>query len=295
LADLNGDGRLDIISGSWPGEIYLFRRLADGGFAAGEPLKTAAGKPLNVGNASVPFAIDWSGHGKLDLIVGTLNGDVYLVPNVGTADKPAFGDPKPLLADGKPIRIEAGDAAPLVADWDGDGKPDLIVGASDGSVVWFRNEGTVQSPRLAAAQVLIPPSPSPWMGDNARGPADWGVRVKPCVVDWDGNGRLDLLLGDVCGGFERTPSRTPDESVEAKEAAGRLPKLRKEWAAAYKEYAAVADPVTDAERARVDNLRARVRRLKDEIVRLSDIRDRYQSEYMSHGYVWLFRRLPAGK
>jgi hypothetical protein len=96
-------------------------------------------------------------------------------------------------------------------------------------------------------------------------------------------------------GFERAPSRTPDESVEAKEAADRLPKLRKEWAAAYKEYAATADPVTDSDRAQVDNLRARVRRLKDEIVRLSDIRDRYQTEYMSHGYVWLFRRLPAGK
>jgi hypothetical protein len=45
----------------------------------------------------------------------------------------------------------------------------------------------------------------------------------------------------------------------------------------------------------VDDLRARVKRLKDEITRLSDIRDRYQSRYMSHGYVWLFRRLPAGK
>ncbi len=293
--DFDGNGRSNIISGSFPGEIYLFRRLADGGFAAAEQLKTAAGKPLNVGNASVPFAFDWNRTGKPDLIIGTLNGEVHLVPNVGTTGKPVFGESKPLFADGKPIRIETGDAAPVVADWDGDGKPDLIVGAGDGSVVWFRNTGTAQSPRFAAAQTLVPPSPRPWSDDKALGPADWGVRVKPCVVDWDGDGRLDLLLGDVCGGCARVPGATPEEEHEAKGATDRLPALRKEWAAAYKEFAATADPLTDVDRARVDNLRALVKRLKDEIVRQSDIRDRYEFEYMSHGYVWLFRRLPASK
>ena len=33
--DLDGDGRSDILSGSWPGEIYFFRRLTDGSFAEG--------------------------------------------------------------------------------------------------------------------------------------------------------------------------------------------------------------------------------------------------------------------
>jgi hypothetical protein len=295
LVDLDGDGRPDILSGSWPGEIYFFRRLEDGSFAAPEQLKTAGGKPVNAGSASVPFACDWDGDGKLDLIVGTVGGEVFLVPNVGTGTKPVFGDPKPLTAGGKPIRREQGDAAPVVADWDGDGKPDLVVGAGDGSVVWFRNEGTAREPRLAAAKMLVPPSPSAWCDDRARGPADWGVRVKPCVVDWDGDGRPDLLLGDLCGGCERAPSQTPEEAAEARQATDRLPELRKEWAAAYKEHAAAAEPRTDADRARVDALRARVKRLKDEIVRLSDIRDRYQSGYVSHGYVWLFRRLPAGK
>jgi hypothetical protein len=295
LVDLDGDGRPDILSGSWPGEIYFFRRLADGSFAAPQRLKTASGKPLNVGSASVPFAFDWDGDGKPDLIVGTVSGEVFFVPNVGTRAKPAFGGPKPLTAGGKPIRVEHGDAAPVVADWDGDGKADLVVGAGDGSVVWFRNEGTAREPRLAAARVLVPPSPSPWADDRARGPADWGVRVKPCVVDFDGDGRPDLLLGDLCGGCERPPARTPEEAAEAKEAADRLPALRKEWAAAYKAYAAAADPPSEADPARVADLRARVKRLKDEITRLSDIRDRYKSGYMSHGYVWLFRRLPAGR
>ena len=36
-------------------------------------------------------------------------------------------------------------------------------------------------------------------GDDKRQPGEWGLRVKPCVVDWDHDGRLDLLLGDRCG------------------------------------------------------------------------------------------------
>ena len=284
-----------MISGSWPGEISFFRRLEDGSFATGEFLKTPNGKPLNVGSSSVPFAFDWDGDGKRDLIVGTVSGSVVFVPNVGTREKPVFGDPKPVTAGGKPISLDHGEAAPVVADWDGDGKPDLVVGSGDGSVVWFRNEGTASSPKLAAAQVLVPPSPSPWRDDKARRPNDWGVRVKPCVVDWDGDGRLDLLVGDLCGGCERPPARTEEEADEAKEAAERLPTLRKEWAAAYKEYNEAPEPKTDSDRRRVDDLRAKVRRLKDEISRLSDVRDRYASGYMSHGYVWFFRRLPAGK
>lgn len=293
--DLDGDGRTDLLSGSWPGEIYFFRRRAAGGFAAGEQLQSAAGKPLNVGSASVPFACDLDGDGMLDLVVGTVSGDVFRVRNLGSRAKPVFGAPKPLTADGKPIRMERGDAAPVVADWDSDGTPDLVVGDADGRVVWFRNEGTAREPRLAAAQVLVPPSPSPGRDDSARGPADWGIRVKPCVVDWDGDGRPDLLLGDLCGGCERQPSRNAEEAAEAQEAADRLPALRREWAATYQQYAAIPNPPTDAERTRVEDLRVRLRRLKDEITRLSDLRNRYQTGYMSHGYVWLFRRLPAGK
>src|SRR5262249_51790432 len=90
VVDLRGDGKADIISGSWPGPITLFRRTADG-FAGGETLKHEDGTPVNPANGSHVFAFDWDGDGKLDLIIGTSGGEVLFVPNVGTRDKPVFG------------------------------------------------------------------------------------------------------------------------------------------------------------------------------------------------------------
>jgi hypothetical protein len=213
-----------------------------------------------------------------------------------------FGEAKPIAAGGKPIAIAHGDAAPAVADWDGDGKPDLVVGGGDGSVVWFRNEGSRKAAQLAAANVLVPPSPSGWRDDKARRPGEWGVRARPAVADFDGDGKLDLLVGDRCGGFEGKPKANAEDAAEEKDATAQLPVLRKEWAAAYKEFAELsdapepADPAArEAHRAKLARLRTQVTKLKDEITRLQDIRDCYKSGYMTHGYVWFFRRITPEK
>jgi hypothetical protein len=281
LVDLDGDGRTDILSGSWPGEIYFFRRLPDGKFASGVPLKGKDGKPLNVGSASAAFAADFRGRGTMDLIIGTVLGEVWLIPNEGRGQALAFGTPRRLEASGKPIKVN-GDAAPVAADWDGDGRLDLIVGADDGSVVWYRNIGSSREPRLEAARQLVGTSPLGWGGDDKRGPRDWGLRVKPCVFDWDGDGRPDLLLGDLCGGFNAKPSQTEAEKEEERKANDRLPELRKKWASMFARYRETEDAKQQ------DALRGELQRLKDEIAAVQDIQSHYQPGHQSHGFVWLF-------
>lgn len=292
--DLDGDGRNDILSGSWPGDITIFRRSGDG-FAGGETLKHADGKPVNPAVGSIVFAFDWDGDGKLDLIIGTAMGEVLLASNVGARGQPVFGEAKPLTADGKPIAIPSGDAAPVVADWDGDGKPDLVVGAGDGSVVWFRNAGARKEAKLLAARTLVPPSPSRREYRNLPKPGEWGTRARPCVVDWDGDGKFDLLMGDYNGHFVAKPKATTAEAAEEKDATERLPALRKEWAAAYAEFAKLSDTPEpadrEAHRKQLVRLRGQITRLKDEITRLQEIRDDHRVSYMAHGYVWLFRRI----
>jgi hypothetical protein len=294
--DLDGDGRTDIISGSWPGEIYFFRRLADETFAAGEVLKDKKGKVINVGSASAAFAVDWDQNGTLDLIVGTVGGEVFFIPNEGKGKELAFGVPRKLKLEGEHTK-DLRDVAPVVVDWDGDGKLDLLLGDQEGRVLWFRNTGTANEPKLAPAQILIPKSPVGWGGDAALG---WGLRVKPCVVDWNGDGRLSLLLGDLCSGFTARPQQTPDEIAEEKKANDRLPELRGKWADAFKSFRAAetgSNNETPADReerlARREDLRVLMLRYRDEIVLVQEIQNRYVSMSQSHGFVWQFRRAPA--
>ena len=86
--------------------------------AAAEP-SFKAGVKLNVGDKLiayevghlVPAVADWNGDGKKDLIVGHFmgkDGNMKLFINTGTDAAPVFEKEQSLLADNKPIRLDAG-------------------------------------------------------------------------------------------------------------------------------------------------------------------------------------------
>jgi hypothetical protein len=192
--DLNGDGKRDIISGSWPGQLFLFHGVDDGQFKKPVKIKDKEGKEIKVGSASAVYAHDWDSDGDLDLLVGNIRGEIYFIVNAGTKKAPAFGGAVKLSASGKTIRVPGGDSGPVVVDWDGDGKHDLLSGAGDGSVVFFKNTGSNQKPTLAAQQILIKVKRKMLMSDEA--PVPCGGRSKIAVVDWNNDGALDILVGD---------------------------------------------------------------------------------------------------
>lgn len=291
--DFDNDGLTDILSGSWPGELYFFRRQSDGTFAKGENILDAEDKPIKLGSASVVFAADWEGDGDLDLLVGDIQGNVFLVPNEGTSDKPSFGKGEPLSAGDKPIRV-GGDSGPVVADWDGDGRADLVVGAGDGSVVWFRNTAEEGPPVLAEGRSLVAPTKTRVAREGEETSPACGSRTKVCVTDYNGDGLLDLLVGDFGYQSIRNPELTEED--KATEAA-----VRKEYEAVIARYreslerarkAQAADPLDDADSGDLPTelvkeqleIRKQLTEVQKKLNRFQPVR----TEYLGH--VWFFQR-----
>lgn len=71
--------------------------------------------------------------------------------SAGIAAGGELAPPVRLEADGRPIDTDIGHAAPCVADFDGDGVQDLLVGQFGQGILWiYRNVGTNAEPKLAA-------------------------------------------------------------------------------------------------------------------------------------------------
>ncbi len=212
--DINGDGHLDILSGSYSrmdndmaGLFQVLYGKGDGTFHPAAVLKGTDGQPLIIptkGESQVtekictrPFAVDWDGDGHLDLVVGNFAGTFYWFKGEG---KGRFRpEPRLIMAGDAPLRIPGRHGDPFVVDWNGDGALDLVSGSSDGGVYWAENvAGKGKPPLLRPFQPLIKPGRPTQYGQGLReedltGPTR-AARI--WVDDINGDGKLDLLVGD---------------------------------------------------------------------------------------------------
>jgi hypothetical protein len=280
VVDLDGDGYRDVLSGTWPLQVFIFRGMRDGGFAPGEPIAGSDGKPLEVGYGTSVFAADWDGDGRLDLLIGDTHGGVTWARNTGTG---VFGKPQPLLADGKEVRCEKA-AAPVAADWDEDGDLDLLLGTEAGSVLWYRNQGSRTAPKLAAPSILIPePEKS-----SLR-----GRRAKFCVTDWNEDGRADIVLGDAGEQFEK--ELDAGEQAWLEQSRREQAVLLDQWTTAFRAYRAALKESTGADagaRERLDELRRKLEVIKEARERAFHEVEGLEPGKQRHGRLWLFLRLP---
>jgi hypothetical protein len=298
--DLDGDGIPDIVSGSWPGELYLFRGQGKGKFAAGEKIKDKDGKFIKLGSASTVCATNWLGTGKLDLLVGNIQGEVWLVPNKGTKTGNVFDWARKLEVNGEPIRVNHGDSHPIAADWDGDGKLDLLVGTGAGSVLFYRNIGTVREPKLAAPQTLVPESPVLRNPDKPRKEGQCGMRAKICVTDWNGDGRLDLLVGDFASVVGPEPKLTDAEKAQQKEAQEKQNKIYQQYFPLLQRQQKLSTaPEGETPQARQERekklaaVQEELLPLQKQLNEISETMRRFYPSVTCQGNVWLFLRRAA--
>lgn len=156
---------------------------------------------------------DWNADGLPDLLVGGALGKVLFYPNQGTQAEPRYSYARLVTtSDGKPLDV-GWSAAPLAVDWDGDGLVDLLCGAERNCILFYKNEGRAGAPRLvnrgfvtvAGERLTLPVTPVP------KSPAGvYELDYYPVLdaVDWNSDGRVDLLAGGYITGriylFENT-------------------------------------------------------------------------------------------
>lgn len=256
--------------------MYVFAGDGKGGFAASTTLNFKTGKPLTVGSAMHVVTTDWDRDGDVDLVIGNIKGEVWFVPNVGSAKAPEWGPAEMLMADPEPkpkkgllekaagaalesaaealgghmaptdgrVSAPMGDAGPLVVDWDGDGAHDLLVGCGDGSIRFYRNKAAKGAPALAAPVVLMTGvsygKDGKMKSEDGR-PADLGSRVKLAVGDWNGDGRADLFVGDFVSGEGPAPVLTKEQEAERDKLQKDQEELWKKLSPAYERAQKVAD------------------------------------------------------
>jgi len=159
--DIDGDGKLEIVFGCYRNDSMVYALNAeDGSLLWKYNMKSATAEGCN---DVAPLIYDVDGDGKLEVIV------------------PSSCNPKTFCFDGKTGAVKwvcntrGSDSPPTIADFDDDGKPEILHGEMDGYVICINAEnGTMDWE--------IPVDTKSW------------IQTAPTILDINNDGDLDFVV-----------------------------------------------------------------------------------------------------
>jgi hypothetical protein len=167
--------------------------------------------------------------GLSNLIVGGEGGLTFykFTGNFNDKGAPIYGEGHPVLEQN--AQLYTGSLGVVnVADWNGDGAQDLVIGNSQGFVQFFRNRTdntTAQydvGTKINAGGEPLHLQPGYWRDIQGPAEARWGY-ICPQVADWNDDGLLDIVAGGSTAqyffykniGTKTSPELAPGESLRS--------------------------------------------------------------------------------
>jgi hypothetical protein len=187
FADLDGDGKIDMIVGTYQGMVYSYKNTGTNTVPAWTKIDSWSFFSGYNQDYAAPALKDLDGDGDYDLLIGTSSYGLIAFENSGSKTVPVW-----TRKSAWDIPSVGAYASPVLADLDGDGDYDLLVGVSNGGVRAYENTGTVNNPT--------------WTRNSAWDISYSSTWPRVAVADIDGDGDQDALVsgGSVVVAYENT-------------------------------------------------------------------------------------------
>jgi hypothetical protein len=174
---------------------------------------------------AAPELVDWNNDGLIDLLVGVSSGKIALFLNRGVRGLPIFSGYTYLkYINGRNLESGGGAcvcfgggppcATPRIVDWNNDGRKDLIVGswgACNNGLMVFLNVGTDAAPVFKQPQFCRLAT-----GTGSYQSTPYSYTGMPCIADWNGDGLLDIINGELCSKYGTPSNGTLDVFLATK-------------------------------------------------------------------------------